>query len=350
MDPATHCQERTSERRAFWVRAVNFGGTTMKRIMTLLLAVVLAVSLGGCKGKLSVGLATPAQADGGVGAQAVQGLETVKKKLSASARQQDSQSSEEYRDSLNKLAGQKLVFAVGKEMGDPLLYAAQEHSGTSFALLDANPGAPMPNVYGVTFRSQESAFLAGYVASYMPQGGKVGFVAQARDARSEEYEYGYRAGAAFGAREQGRTIEVAVRYAEDTDSSAGELAAGLFGDRAQVVFALDDVDAALKAALDSGRYVICADRTDRVDGMLAVAVKQVGNAMCETANRYLAGSKGGETLSLGLAENCLKLDCSVKVPEDVVSRMERLSTQISGGAIVPPADVASYEVFMEALG
>jgi hypothetical protein len=67
-----------------------------------------------------------------------------------------------------------LIVTVGFFLGDATAAAARANPGQRFTIVDFSYDPPLPNVLGQTYRVEEAAFLAGYLAAGVTRTGKVG--------------------------------------------------------------------------------------------------------------------------------------------------------------------------------
>jgi basic membrane protein A len=68
----------------------------------------------------------------------------------------------------------ELVITVGFMQADATKAAAAANPDRKFAIVDSSYNPVLPNVMGLTFNTDEAAFLAGYLAAGMSRTGKVG--------------------------------------------------------------------------------------------------------------------------------------------------------------------------------
>ncbi|MEK9665441.1 MAG: BMP family ABC transporter substrate-binding protein, partial [Candidatus Nanopelagicales bacterium] len=69
--------------------------------------------------------------------------------------------------------GCNMVVTVGFLLGDATDAAAQANPDTDFAIVDYAYEAPSPNLKGMVFATEQSSFLAGYLAAGMSKTGIV---------------------------------------------------------------------------------------------------------------------------------------------------------------------------------
>ncbi len=66
-----------------------------------------------------------------------------------------------------------IIITVGFLLGDATEQAAQANPDQSFAIVDFAYDPPLDNVLGLTFKTEEAAFLAGYLAAGMTETGTI---------------------------------------------------------------------------------------------------------------------------------------------------------------------------------
>ncbi|MBF0497632.1 MAG: BMP family ABC transporter substrate-binding protein [Deltaproteobacteria bacterium] len=71
-------------------------------------------------------------------------------------------------------ASTDLIITVGFNMGDATAAKAGVHPENKFAIVDLAYDPPLSNVLGLTFATDQAAFLAGYLAAGITRTGKVG--------------------------------------------------------------------------------------------------------------------------------------------------------------------------------
>ena len=88
----------------------------------------------------------------------------------------ESQSDADFEPNIDALIEQgcDLIVTVGFLLGDATEAAAQESTDTNFAIVDFAYEAEYENVLGLTYATDQAAFMAGYVAAAMTETGTVG--------------------------------------------------------------------------------------------------------------------------------------------------------------------------------
>lgn len=67
-----------------------------------------------------------------------------------------------------------MIVGVGFKLADAVTAAAKANPKVDFALVDATPKTPLPNVQSLEFNTAQSSFMAGYLAAATSKSGKVG--------------------------------------------------------------------------------------------------------------------------------------------------------------------------------
>ena len=116
-----------------------------------------------------------------------------------------------------------LIITIGFLLGVDTATAAKANPGSSFAIVDyaypdCYPGAvegkdcgsaaELPNVRGLTFQTDEAAFLAGYLAAGMTETGKVGTFGGIKIPTVTIFMKGFEAGVKYYNAQKGTAVEV----------------------------------------------------------------------------------------------------------------------------------------------
>ncbi|MFQ6000983.1 MAG: BMP family protein [Anaerolineae bacterium] len=109
-------------------------------------------------------------------ATAWKGVQDAIDQLGIEGKYLESQAQTDYAPNIEEFLreGYDLIVTVGFLLGDATAEAAKANPDTNFAIVDFAYDPTIPNVLGLTFATDEAAFLAGYVAAAMTKTGKVG--------------------------------------------------------------------------------------------------------------------------------------------------------------------------------
>ena len=104
------------------------------------------------------------------------GVERAEEELGVEARFLESTAEADYEPNLSAFVDQgcDLIVPVGFFLADATQASAEENPDQKYAIVDYAYEEPIDNVKGLTFETDQAAFLAGYLAAGSTQTGKVG--------------------------------------------------------------------------------------------------------------------------------------------------------------------------------
>jgi len=354
----------------------------MKKKITLFSVLALAMTLVACGGsdsanKPAEGEAEGAAADikvgfvtdeGGVNDQSFnqgvcEGLDKAKSELGIEADYLESKDSKDYTPNLETFADQEknLIVGAGFKMGDAIAEAAAKYPEINYAIVDVDPTnggqveAPS-NLLGIMFRAQEPSFLVGYIAGMTSETNKVGFVGGQEGNIIWGFEYGYKAGVDYAAKEKGTDIEVFSQYVGNfTDAQKGKsITTTMFQNGADVVFhaAGGAGDGVIEAAKEADKYAIGVDRDQNAlapDNVLTSAMKNADVAVYEVVQSMKDGKfEGGKTIEFGLADSGavgIAPTSDKNVKPEILKSVEEISKKIVDGEIKVPYNEETYNEY-----
>lgn len=280
--------------------------------------------------------------DGSFNEGSWRGLQKAEKELGVKVSYLESHQASDYTDNFEKAIDSSvdLVLAIGFLMADHTKEAALMNPDTKYAIIDYDYGAETPsNVLGITFKSQEGAFLTGVVAALMTKTKKIGFIGGIKGQIIDQFEYGFRAGIKY----IDPTIQVDVQYADSfSDSSKGKsIANQLYTSGDDIVFhAAGGVgNGVIEAAKEQNKWVIGVDSDQSYlapDNMLTSSLKRVDTASYEVSKLLKEGNFQSGSKTYGLAENGVGIVESKFIPEDVLAKIMSLKEKILSGDIFVP--------------
>lgn len=366
----------------------------MKKIVAFLLATVMAVSATACSSGSSTSSAssqaasqassaassqaesssTASQKDfkiamvtdtGGVNDQSFnqsswEGLQQLGKDTGAKVSYQESKQESDYATNLDKAADDenKLIWGIGFAMADAVTNAAKANPDISYAIIDNAYEKTPSNVTGVVFRAQEPSFLVGYIAGKTTKTNKVGFVGGIKGVVIDQFEYGYRAGVAYAAKELKKKIDIESQYAESfVDSAKGKaIATKMYSDGCDIVFhAAGNVGVGvIEAAKEAKKLVIGVDKDQSYlapDYVLTSAMKLVNKAIEIVSKDAMNGKQiGGQTYNFGLTEDAVGIPTTHKLmSDDTYNAAVALEGKIKDKSITPPANKDEFTKFQATL-
>lgn len=286
-----------------------------------------------------------------------EGLQKLKSETGTEVKYSESKQESDYATNLDKAAddGNNLIWGIGFAMADAVQNSAKQNPDISYAIVDNSYGDKTPsNVTGVMFRAQEPSFLVGYIAAKTTKTGKVGFVGGITGNIIDQFEYGYKAGVAYAAKEMGKKITVDSQYAESfTDASKGKaIAQKMFSGGCDIVFhAAGGVGiGVIEAAKEANKFAIGVDRDQAYlapKNVLTSALKLVNQAVELVSKDAIAGKKiGGQTFTYGLTEDAVGIPTEHSLMgDDTYKAALALEPKIKDKTIVPPANKDEFTKF-----
>lgn len=235
---------------------------------------------------------------------------------------------------------------------DPLTELAPKYPDQKYLFYDDVVDAP--NVASLTYKQNESGFLAGVLAALvatsdgadfpLASGEKtVGVVAAMDIPVIQDTIGGFRAGV--------EAVDPSITVLESTVGSwtdsvkAYDQATAMFEQGADVVFPVASAAGvgALQAAADANKYAIGIDSNQNAlqpGHILASALKNVGSSIEQAAKAYENGElKFGETTEYGLSNDGVGLtfdDNDGAVPDSVIAKIDEFKQKVIDGEITVP--------------
>ncbi len=285
-----------------------------------------------------------------------EGLQKVETDTGAKVSYLESTQESDYTTNIDKQVdeGNNLIWGIGFAMADAVLESAEVNDEVNFAIVDNAYETVPENVTCVVFSAQDSSFVVGYIAGLTTESNKVGFVGGISSNIIDQFEYGYRAGVAYAAKELGKDITVDVQYADSfTDSAKGKaIATTMYSNGCDVVFhAAGGVGiGVIEAAVEADKFVIGVDSDQSYlapENVLTSALKRVDVAVANITEMIMNGQEiGGQTYEYGLT------DGGVGIPEEnpnldsaIYEKAIAVQDKIANGELVPPYNAELFEAF-----
>jgi ABC-type transport system substrate-binding protein/basic membrane lipoprotein Med (substrate-binding protein (PBP1-ABC) superfamily) len=143
-------------------------------------------------------------------ASAWAGMETASEELGVEVAYLESQQQPDYAVNITQFLDQEydMIVTVGFLLGEDTATFADQSPGTMFAIVDYAYDPTIPNVLGLTFATDEAAFLAGYAAAGMSKTGKVGTFGGIEIPPVTIFMTGYKAGVDYYNAQHGTNVDV----------------------------------------------------------------------------------------------------------------------------------------------
>lgn len=218
----------------------------------------------------------------------------------------------------------KIVVCAGYDFSEAVGTLQNIHPEVSFLLIDGvptdeegNPVEIMDNVHCVSFREEESGYLAGYMA-VLEGYRSLGFIGGKEDPAVVRYGYGYLQGIDDAAKEL-ELEDVTVNYwysgTYQPSKETYEKAAGWYAEGTELIFACGGYlyESVLEAAEEENGLLIGVDvdQYEISERFLTSAEKDIANAVVISLDDYYAsGGKwseefAGQNVKYGAEDNCV---------------------------------------------
>ena len=245
-----------------------------------------------------------------------------------------------------------LIICVGDEQVDALENVASVYTDQKFALIDAT--SDLPNVASYSCKAQEGSFMVGALAvlakqeqidSKISDGDTVGFIGGVDNPLINEFAAGYEAGAKYIDPE----INVLIDYAGSfNDPTTAKTIANTFNEKgADVIFHAAGASGmgVFQAAEEKGFIAIGVNLNQNSiapDYIMASMLKKLDTCAYEAIESVVDGTYTGENQLLGLSDGGVDYtveESNIKVPDDIVSRLDEIREGIISGEIEVPNEL-----------
>lgn len=260
-------------------------------------------------------------------------------------------------DQAVKKEGAKVIVCPGFLFEEAIYIKQTEYPDVKFILIDGNPHnadysdyKTAENTVGITFKEQESGYLAGYAA--VKEGyTKLGYLGGQAVPAVIKFGYGYLQGANDAAKELGVNIDVKYHNTNGFAATpeAQSLAASWYKDGTEVIFGCggsvgNSAMAAAKSANPAGKVIgVDVDQSAESETVITSAMKGLAVAVQDQlANIYDNKFEGGKNLVKGAAEDsvCLPMETS-KFTKFTKADYDKIFKAIAAGSVTIPDDKAA---------
>ncbi len=286
----------------------------------------------------------------------LEGLKRAKAQLGANIIPLQSNSASDYLPNLTSAIRRHadIVISAGFLLAPATATVAKKFPNVHFAITDYSVHAPpfadkkgnvlFKNVEGLTYATNESSCLVGYLAALMTkkQGGKqvIGVVGGIKIPTVDIFLAGYR----YCAKLANPAIKVLIGYSQDfvAADKCKTVAENQIAQGAQVLFQVAGLCGlgVLKAADDAGIWGIGVDKDQYNDAkrVLTSAVKRVDIGVFSVVKQVKEGKfQGGTDLAFNLANGGLSLGrTSPKVPKAFIAQLNAVKAKIIAGTLKVP--------------
>ena len=270
----------------------------------------------------------------------------------------------DYLTAINDLvdSGYNLIVTPGNKFETAVGKAAEQHTDTTFIILDGEPSngtqyVAYDNVVSILFSDQEAGFLAGIAAALSTSTGKLGFIGGSKIAPVERFGVGYKAGVKYANATYNTNAQVVDFIYQGTfnDAAAGQtLAAGMYDKGIDIIFHAAGgtgvgVFNEAKERAEKGQkvYVVGVDLDQYDTGKisngesvtLTSAIKRMDNAVYKYIDSKVNDTfQGGETITLTVVEDGVGLpDSNPNLSQDTVNKVNESKQRIVDGYLTVPS-------------
>ena len=300
-----------------------------------------------------------------------EGLESLKEELKGKVdvSYTEPKQSSDYTLILDRLSDKdyNLIYGISFSLSDAIYETALLNLDKNYVLVDSSYGKDTPNnVTCITFCAQESAFLVGYIAGKVTKTNKLGFVGGQRSEIIDQFEYGYKAGVSYAAKELNKNIEALTQYAGSfSDVAKGKaIASNMYSKGCDDIFqaAGGTGYGVIEAAKENRKFVIGVDRdqSDIAPGnVLTSALKNVNKAVNLVSKKMINREDIlGKTLVFGVKDDCVGIpndyklmgkgvyDSAIKLKENIKDG----NITVNGKVLTIPINKESYSNYLKELG
>lgn len=248
-----------------------------------------------------------------------------------------------------------LIWGIGFNTADPLAASAKMNPELNYAIVDHDFGeVAIDNVTSAMFNVEEASFLVGYIAGLTTETNKVAYIGGMRSPVMDLFEYGFKAGVDYAAKELDKEIKVEVQIAESfTDAAKGKaIAASLYNDGSDIIFVAAGATGSgvIEQAIEEDKWVIGVDRDQSYlapDNVLTSALKHVGVVTNDISKRIVNGEKlGGQIIKYGLENGGVGIpENNPNMDPEVYEKALEIQELIIKGEIDPPYSEDTYKEF-----
>ncbi len=280
------------------------------------------------------------------------GMEMAEQELGVEVAYLESQQQTDYAANISQFLDQdyNMIVTVGFLLGDDTLTFAKENPDTKFAIVDVSYEEQLDNLLGLTFATDEAAFLAGYLAAGMSETGKVGTFGGIEIPPVTIFMVGFENGVKYYNEQKGTNVEVLgtdlyVGNFESTDDGrrAGE---DLIAEGADIIMPVaGPVGLGTAAAIqeNEGTMLIgvdtdwCVSAAEYCDVTLTSVMKKMDVAVFTAIKQAFEGNWSGGTY-VGTLENegvgiAPFHEFNDKVPGDLKAELDEVKQALIAGDI-----------------
>lgn len=342
----------------------------MKKKIAVIVSIIMAIGLVGCESartRLIPIQKMPVEdacfvtergevTDGAFNQQIWEGLEKVGKDKKISVEYIETKKTSEIKPAIEKMLskGNRLIWGNGIETAKVVSELSPSNKQVYFGVIDVSLDDATKNAFGVVFRDQESAFLAGYISACTTKTNQVGFIGGEKNTTIEAFEWGFKGGVAYAGKKLGKQIQVHTEYIDTfTDTKKGkEVANSFYQAGNDIVFCAAGGASlgAIEAAKENNKWVIGVDRDQTMlapKNVLVSTMKNVDIAIIElTSTMAQGGFLGGQNFEYGIANGSVDIsENNGNVDKEVYENAMKIKEDIKAGYVIAPINEDEYTAY-----
>ena len=330
----------------------------MKKIIAMMLAVVMALSLAACGGgnsddkdTIKVGMVTDVAGvnDQSFNQSSWEGLQRAQKELGIEITYMESHTDADYSTNIEALVDAEcdIIISVGYMLATATREAALAYPDQKFAIVDDNSCADLPNVACLMFEQAQASYLVGIVAGMMTQTDNVGFVNGMSTGPMNQFGYGFCAGVLSV--KPNATIQ---QYNANNfgDAGLGKTAGkDMITKGADVIFhaAAGTGAGVIEACKEEGKYAIGVDSDQNhlaPETVITSAMKRVDNACYDISKAVLEGTYKAGVVVYDISNSGVDIaPTTTLLPAEVLAAVEQAKKDIMAGTVVVPKFQEDFE-------
>lgn len=279
------------------------------------------------------------------------GLLKAEQSLKVSLGYEKISSDKDYPSKLTELSAQKyeIIFTIGPNAVASVIEAAKKNPDIRYICLESRLDSPIPNnVLAVSYKVEEAAFLAGYLAGKMTQSNVVGFISGDNKDPAQSYYYGFKAGVRYGNAGCGMMKGNAGTFSNN--SRVEEMAKRMVESKADVILqaAGSAGEGVIKAMEKSDKYAMGSDVDQNYLAPQSVLTSVIINndqVVYDIIDQFMESNLVlGKNIEYGLAEKGVALAETTKemIPENVYNQMIQIQQKIIEGKMSIPSNENEY--------
>ena len=251
--------------------------------------------------------------------------------------------------------GAKVIVCAGFMQGAALEKAAKEFPDVKFVFIDGW-AMGLPNLAGIAFQEEQCGYLAGY-AAVMEGYTKLGFSGGGggTNPACDRYGYGFVQGADAAAKAKGVNVEMNYSWLYGSNFSASSelqtMAAGWYQNGTEVIFAcggnMFQSVAAAAAANDGAVVGVDVDQSSQSDTVITSAMKGLSASVQWACGKVYDGSFdeiGGTFVTLGAKDNAVGLPTATwSLTKWTVDDYNAMLAKMADGSLVVDSDYSKLD-------